>query len=104
MGVREALSWLKKKGWNRVTIESDSLTVVQALRSSLPMSSYFGGVISDCKTLLEGVSDVSILFVKRSANGVAHAVARASSYVADRVFRSTDFTPDIRDVIMKEVY
>ncbi|KAM6544107.1 hypothetical protein CsatB_008554 [Cannabis sativa] len=104
MGVREALSWLKKKGWNRVTIESDSLTVVQALRSSLPMSSYFGGVISDCKTLLESVSDVSILFVKRSANGVAHAVARASSYVADRVFRSNDFTSDIRDVIMKEVY
>ncbi|KAM6559662.1 hypothetical protein CsatA_028901 [Cannabis sativa] len=104
MGVREALSWLKKKGWNRVTIESDSLTVVQALRSSLPKSSYFGGVISDCKTLLEGVSDVSILFVKRSANGVAYTVAQASSYVADRVFRSNDFTPDIRDVIMKEVY
>ncbi|XP_060968743.1 uncharacterized protein LOC133036240 [Cannabis sativa] len=75
MGVREALSWLKKKGWNQVTIESDCFTVIQALRSPLPMFSYFGGVISDCKMLLEGVSDVSILFVKQSANGVAHAFA-----------------------------
>uniref|UniRef100_A0A803QBL9 RNase H type-1 domain-containing protein n=1 Tax=Cannabis sativa TaxID=3483 RepID=A0A803QBL9_CANSA len=79
MGVREALSWLKRKGWHRVTIETDCLIVVQALRSPLPMFSYFGSVISDCKTLLKDVNDVFILFVKRSDNGVAHTIARASS-------------------------
>uniref|UniRef100_A0A803QK79 Reverse transcriptase n=1 Tax=Cannabis sativa TaxID=3483 RepID=A0A803QK79_CANSA len=104
MGVREALSWLKKKGWNRVTIETDYLTVVQAIRSPLPMFSYFGSVISDCKTLLKDVNDMSILHVKRSANSVAHTITRVSSCAVNRVIRSNEFTPDIRDIIVKEVY
>ncbi|XP_030483709.2 uncharacterized protein LOC115700281 [Cannabis sativa] len=104
MGVREALSWLKKKGWNRVTIETDYLTVVQAIRSPLPMFSYFGSVISDCKTLLKDVNDMSILHVKRFANSVAHTITRVSSCAVNRVIRSNEFTPDIRDIIVKEVY
>lgn len=35
MGVREALSWIKKKGWNRAIIESDCITLVQSIRSKL---------------------------------------------------------------------
>lgn len=47
IGVREALSWVKKKGWPEVTMETDCLVVVQAIRSSLVSLSYFGRVVDE---------------------------------------------------------
>lgn len=32
--IREALSWIKRKGWSNVEVETDSLLAVQAVRSS----------------------------------------------------------------------
>lgn len=37
----------------RVLVETDNLTVVQFIRSPLSMLSYFGSIISDCKSLLQ---------------------------------------------------
>ncbi|XP_060960159.1 uncharacterized protein LOC133030999 [Cannabis sativa] len=59
-------------------VETDCLTVVQALRSSMDMISSFGQVILECKKLLSDLKTVSVLFVKRLANMVAHNCARAS--------------------------
>ncbi|KAM6561714.1 hypothetical protein CsatA_030953 [Cannabis sativa] len=102
MGVREALSWIKKKAWHGVVVESDCLSVIQAIRSNLPLLSYFGSVISDCKLLLEQIGDVSIYFIKRSANSVAHSFARASYFVADRTLLSNDVSTDLLHVIMND--
>ncbi|KAL8087907.1 hypothetical protein AgCh_037884 [Apium graveolens] len=66
MGLREALSWIKKKAWHRAVAETDNLTVVQ------------------------------------SANSVAHFLARASYYVADRTLRTEDISPEFLDVILKD--
>lgn len=46
--------------------------------------------------------NIYILFVKRSANGVAH-VARASLSYADRIVRSVDLSPTIVDIILKNI-
>ncbi|KAM6552927.1 hypothetical protein CsatB_013689 [Cannabis sativa] len=78
IGIREALSWIKGHGWQHVIVETDCLTVVQALRSTIDMISPFGQVILECKELLSALKTVSVLFVKRSANMVAHNCARAS--------------------------
>lgn len=48
MGVKEALSWVKRKKWGAVSIETDSLTVVQSIRSKAVMLSYFGDLINEC--------------------------------------------------------
>lgn len=102
LGVREALSWIKQKLWKKVIIETDCLAVVQSVRSSISMMSYFGGLINECKRLLEESSNVSLIFVRRSANNVAHYLARASYYVADRKIRSDNIPPDFLNVIMND--
>lgn len=86
IGVREALSWIKRKEWAKGEIESNCLIVVQAIQSSVEMISYFGSIISDCRVLLRELKHVVLRFVKRSANRVAHNLARASSIVSDRVY------------------
>ncbi|KAM6567737.1 hypothetical protein CsatA_026865 [Cannabis sativa] len=76
MGIKEALSWVKRKGIQDVVIESDSLLLIQALDSSIRMPSLFGLMVVECQTLLLSLVNVKICFVKRSANRVAHYVAR----------------------------
>ncbi|KAM6544531.1 hypothetical protein CsatB_025267 [Cannabis sativa] len=86
IGVREALSWIKRKNWQHASIETDCLVVVQAIRSSTKMLSLFGQIILECKQLLLELKHVSIYFVKRSANVVAHNFARASVLFHGRTF------------------
>uniref|UniRef100_A0A803P7F6 RNase H type-1 domain-containing protein n=1 Tax=Cannabis sativa TaxID=3483 RepID=A0A803P7F6_CANSA len=90
IGVREALSWIKANGWQQVTLESDCLLVIQAIRSPLIMIFSFGSVIQECKALLLELGNVLIYFVKRSSNSVAHSFARAFSFYPDRVFSMED--------------
>ncbi|KAL8120425.1 hypothetical protein AgCh_017560 [Apium graveolens] len=102
LGVKEALSWIKRKQWGAVIIETDSLSVFQSIHSKAAVVSYFGDLINDCRAFLEELPNVSLFFVRRSVNGVAHFLARASYYVVDRTIRSDDISLDIFDVIMKD--
>lgn len=61
MGVREALSWLKNHPGSMATVETDCLTVIQAIRSSVDMVSVFGTIIQECKTLLNDMSNVTLV-------------------------------------------
>uniref|UniRef100_A0A803QGE0 Reverse transcriptase domain-containing protein n=1 Tax=Cannabis sativa TaxID=3483 RepID=A0A803QGE0_CANSA len=99
MGIREALSWLKDKSFNQASVESDSLISVQAIHSSVVMYSGFGLIIQDCKSLLESLNNVSLRFVKRSANRAAHVVARQSRLFADRMF-TKDVIPSELEVVL----
>ncbi|XP_074342149.1 uncharacterized protein LOC141679584 [Apium graveolens] len=85
IGVREALSWIKSKDWPQVIIETDCLVIVQAIRSSYASVSYFSRVIDECKQHLSDLRGRRVIlnFVKRSANAVAHFLARSTSFLAD---------------------
>lgn len=102
MGVRNAMRWVKEKFWHNAVLEIDSLTVVQSIRSSSAMLYYFGSVIMKCNFFLQDFPNVSILFIRRFANSVAHFFARASYYIVDRVIRRGDISPEFRDVILKD--
>ena len=54
LGLREALSWIKQLGFDRVIFETDSLQVVQALQNRVADFSEFGVLIKDCLSLLQG--------------------------------------------------
>ncbi|XP_074348441.1 uncharacterized protein LOC141687159 [Apium graveolens] len=52
MVVKEALRWVKYMAWQGVTMESDCLGVVQAIRSKVTMTSPFGSIIMECRRLI----------------------------------------------------
>lgn len=81
------------------------LVTVQAIRCSTSLLSYFGRVIHDCKTLLTVMHDrnVSIKFVKRSANNVAHYLARSTCSLSDRIIRVSDTPSEFIFVLMKDL-
>ncbi|XP_060960219.1 uncharacterized protein LOC133031023 [Cannabis sativa] len=80
MGIEEAISWVQANNWQFVEIETDSLVSVQAIQSTHSMRSTFGLLIKDCQILLFALSNVKLSWIKRSANRVAHHVARHSRF------------------------
>ncbi|XP_074358745.1 uncharacterized protein LOC141698038 [Apium graveolens] len=86
MAFKEALSWMDDRGWHDAAGESDCLAMVQAIRSTTPMRSYFGSIIEDCRCILQSLNNISLSFVKRPANMVAHQLARESYYLSGRKF------------------
>lgn len=86
IAIREVLSWIKRLGYDQIVLESDALTVVKALLSSSTSDfSSFGSLVDDCKSLIAEMNSVSVSFVPRSANSVAHLIARAASTISDRM-------------------
>ncbi|KAM6577771.1 hypothetical protein CsatB_029608 [Cannabis sativa] len=83
IGIKEALSWIKANAWTNVVVESDCLRVIRDIQQSKQMASPYGHIISECLALCSVVVDVSFNFVKRSANKVAHVLARSSLSEAD---------------------
>ena len=77
MSCREALSWLKSLGLNKVILESDAQFVIQSILNPKVDVSYFGSLINDCRSLAKDLGECSFVFVKRSANQVAHVLAKA---------------------------
>ncbi|KAM6550249.1 hypothetical protein CsatB_000057 [Cannabis sativa] len=63
VGVKEALSWIKRHQWGRVEVETDSLVVVQAIRGYLKVNtdtsqscSSLGMVVHDhCESVLASI-------------------------------------------------
>ncbi|XP_060965628.1 uncharacterized protein LOC115720204 [Cannabis sativa] len=86
IGIREALGWLKNHGYTRAEVETDSLVCVEAIRSRASFTSGFGLIVEDCKTILKSLINVSIFFVKCSANRAAHFVAHHSMSFAECMF------------------
>ncbi|KAL8116352.1 hypothetical protein AgCh_022741 [Apium graveolens] len=85
MVVKEALSWCKLNKWQEIVLESDCLSVVQALRCSITMRSPLGYIIRECREMLKELN-IEVFYIKRSANEAAHVLARESSSFSGRVF------------------
>lgn len=76
IGVREALSWLKKFSLLPIVLEMDSLQVFNALHDNVVYPHGFGTIIAYCKALAQSLGEVAFSFVRRSANTTAHTVAQ----------------------------
>ncbi|KAF2312495.1 hypothetical protein GH714_034875 [Hevea brasiliensis] len=85
LGFKEVLSWLKGLALSNVQVESDCLQVVNAIHGSLLDFSYFGLLINDGKALLQELVNVSITFIKQSANQSAHTTIRLALSLYDAV-------------------
>jgi ribonuclease HI len=78
LALLEALHAMEQRGLTHVVIETDSKSVVNALRHSRSGSSEFIFIISQIKNILCRNPNFEVKFIKRQANMVAHTLARAA--------------------------
>ena len=79
IAFREALSWIKECGWDRVLFEFDAQVLVMSVNCVLldDLSS-FGFLVQDCKLFLSSYEEAKCVFVHKSANNVAHVLATSA--------------------------
>lgn len=78
MAVKEALSWIKQKNWTIIVLESDSLFVVQAIPSIVPMLSPYGRIIETCQREIRTMNKICLYFIKQCAIMMIHHFAMIS--------------------------
>ena len=77
--------------------------VVQAIRSKVPMTSPFGSVIMDCRSLV-GELNTEVLFVYRSANMAAHFLARESCSFPGRLFDRRSVRIGLESILASDLF
>lgn len=88
IGVQESLVWIADLGVQQVIVESDSLSVVNAILKNTMYVSEVGTMFDFCRTFLRHRSDLKVQHVRRQANRVAHNIARLPCTVDVNCFTS----------------
>lgn len=81
IGVREALAWVLSREERRVTIETDSKLTVEAIMGKRKCMLEVGHIIDQCPVMLQLLPKVSVKYVHKQANKVAHGLARISCII-----------------------
>ncbi|KAM6586972.1 hypothetical protein CsatA_009577 [Cannabis sativa] len=102
MRISEPLSWLKNHAYTQAIVETESLVCAEAIRNAEVFVSSFGLVVEDCKKILDSLINVSLLFVKRSANCVAHFVARHSISLAEHMFSINSVPMELMSILTSD--
>lgn len=77
LSLKEALSWTKQMGYQWCIFETDAKLLANACKGEQGRS-YFHTIVRDCIEFFKHFECVLIEYVSRSANGVAHRLARAT--------------------------
>ncbi|XP_019199513.1 PREDICTED: uncharacterized protein LOC109193110 [Ipomoea nil] len=78
LAVSATLTWLKEQNFNNILLESDCLNLCNAFISGSVDFSYVGLIVKQCQSIAKDIESISVSHVKRSANCVAHELARAT--------------------------
>ncbi|KAL8146785.1 hypothetical protein AgCh_004503 [Apium graveolens] len=81
MCLKEALSWMKSKGFQKCIFETDSQVLAQACKGRSG-NSYFSAIVSDCIDSFKHYDDVQVCFAHRSTNEAAYILAREAHSVS----------------------
>ena len=80
LACRRAVEFALECGFRDMVVEGDNQTVMNALERKRSLSSRFGHILQDVLCLLNGFGWSQVQFAKRSANTVAHLLARHAKF------------------------
>nr|KYP41081.1 hypothetical protein KK1_037561 [Cajanus cajan] len=97
-----AIQWIVTLSLPHVTLESDCKSVLDALSRTQSHHSEYGSLLNKCRRLLHNHPNLSLKFILRQANRVAHCLARASRHYASS--HTFEFIPScIVPIILNEM-
>ncbi|CAN1220889.1 hypothetical protein LINGRAPRIM_LOCUS93 [Linum grandiflorum] len=83
--VLAGLKWALELEFPVVIIETDCQVVQRAITGDIVDLTEFGVLIDECKLCVNSKPGLSVLFVRRDGNGVAHTLARRSIHSINAV-------------------
>ena len=93
LACRRALEFAVDAGFAELEIEGDNVTVMRSLATSSVVHSRLGNIYEDIHVLATGCRCLSFLWVNRSANRVAHSLAKYASLIEEDVYWMEESPP-----------
>lgn len=105
LSIKEGPSWIKENSTQPTVVETDFLAIIQAIRCSSVTLSYLCLVVEKYKTLVFDLQSrqVTLHFVKCSANKLAHFLARQNSSIVDRTWNRRNISPEFYRVLKSDL-
>ncbi|XP_034217419.1 uncharacterized protein LOC117628994 [Prunus dulcis] len=86
LAARTGTILVMERGYQNVVFESDALQIVTALRNHSIDRSVLGPVVEDTKSLLTQITGEGFTHIRRTANGVAHRLARFALHIGGSLY------------------
>ena len=83
LACRRALEFAIDAGFADLVVEGDNSNVLRSIISAQPDWSRLGNIYDDVRYLAAGLRFVEFKCIRRSANGVAHSLARYARQIND---------------------
>ena len=96
---RKALEFAIDAGFMEIILEGDSKLVMQMVSQAQPNLSRLGLIYEDIWCLAASFRSISINCVRRTANGVAHALARFTRLIDDDIVWLEEDPPLVVDAL-----
>ncbi|XP_075665426.1 uncharacterized protein LOC142635094 [Castanea sativa] len=75
LACRKALEFAVDTGFTYIVVEGNNTVVMNAILSSRTAYSWLGHLYDDVKCMAAGISNLTVSYVSRTANSVAHSLA-----------------------------
>ena len=102
LACRKTLEFAIDVGFSDLIIEGDNVSVMRAVASNCMDGSRLGNVLEDIHWLVRGLRWSSVSCVKRSANTVAHSLARFARNVLDELVWIEDSPQPAREALYND--
>ena len=99
MACRKALEFAIDAGFTEVILEGDNAMVMKTISQAQPNFSELGLIYEDIWCLVAGFIFISINCVRRSANSVAHALARFARLIDNETVWMEEDPPPVVDAL-----
>ena len=99
LAIRRAIRFAIETSFNCVIIESDSLSIIKAIKDTAETTCHIGNIIDDVKHLSKAMKSCEFHQRKREANQVAHTLARNAIHVDTEMAWLEEIPPCVFDVI-----
>ena len=86
-------------GFSELIIEGDNTTVMKAMLGSSSGHSLLGHAYEDIHCCLHGLHSVSISYVRRGGNKVAHILAQYARNISDELYWMEDSPPPVLEAL-----
>ena len=99
LACRKALEFAIDAGFIEIILEGDSAVVMQMVSQDQPNLSRLGLIYENIWCLVAGFRSISINCVRRTANGVAHALTRFARLIDDDIVWLEEDPPPVVEAL-----
>ena len=104
LAARRALEFALELGFDDITLEGDSKLLIKNLMSGGSQLTHYGNIAADILFLLSHFSRVTLSFVKRHCNQLAHSLAGRALITPNMSVWMEELPPDLMPAFLADLH